>query len=147
RLVARTRHLVLRGQVDPELRHFHRAAALRERLRMELLVHQAGCGRHPLDVAGTDPATVARGVAMLDLALVDDRHRFEAAMRMLADAAPMLGRIEVRRSCVVEQQERAEWRTQRVVREQTSHGKPVSYPMSVWSSVYAQHALHRIASD
>ena len=67
----------------------------------------AGRG-HPLHVAGADAPAAARRVAVLDLALVDDRHRLEPAVRMLADAAPPLGRREFGRAGVVEQQERAQ---------------------------------------
>lgn len=44
---------------------------------------------------------------MLDLAAVDDRHRLETAVRMLADATRLFGRREARGPGVVEQQERA----------------------------------------
>ena len=50
-------------------------------------MQDAAGGRHPLHVARADHAALAGGVAVLDLALVDDGHGLEAAMRMLADAA------------------------------------------------------------
>ena len=78
-----------------------------ELARVELLVHDAGRRRHPLHVARADLAAGAGGVAVLDLALVDDGDGLEAAVRMLADAARLRGRLELRRR-VIEQQERAQ---------------------------------------
>ncbi len=65
------------------------AAALREVAAVELLVHQARGRGHPLHVAGADLAAASGGVAVLDLTFVDDRHRLEPAVRVLADAAPL----------------------------------------------------------
>jgi len=48
-----------------------------------------------------------RGVAMGDLAIVDNRHRFKTAMGMLADAALLGGRLEQERTGIIEQQKRA----------------------------------------
>ena len=54
---------------------------------MKLLVQDAAGGGHPLDVAGTDHPAVAGGIAVRDLAVVDDGDRLEAAVRVLTDAA------------------------------------------------------------
>jgi hypothetical protein len=66
----------------------------REFMTKGLLVQDAGGGGHPLHVAGADQAAFAGRVAMLDLALIDDRDGLEAAMRMNADAAGALSRSE-----------------------------------------------------
>jgi hypothetical protein len=113
-LVLRRRELVPRGQIDPQLHHLQRAALLGEGLLMEFLVHDSGSCSHPLHVARTDHAGVAGGVAVRDPALVDDGHGLEAAVRVLADAAPARARRIERRPGVVEQQERADALAQRV---------------------------------
>jgi hypothetical protein len=86
-LVARPRHLGVLREVHPELDHLHGAALRGEVALVLLLVDDAGGGGHPLDVAGSELAGVAGGVAVLELALVDDRDGLEAAVRVLADAA------------------------------------------------------------
>ncbi len=80
---------------------------------------------------------------MLDFALIDDGHRFEAAVRMLADAARPLGRRKFRRAGVVEQQERAELRALRVIREQAPYGESVPDPMPLRTLVDGCDAFHR----
>jgi hypothetical protein len=69
---------------------------------MEFLVHQSAAGRHPLHVAGADRAAVAGAVAMIDFAVIDDRHGLETPVGMLSDTARLLGRRKVRRPRVVE---------------------------------------------
>ena len=96
RLVAGLCRLVLGRQVDPELHHLEACRPS----RVKLGEWNSSCTmpdgrRHPLHVAGADPAACAGRVAVLDLALVDDRHGLEAAVRMLADAAAGLGRREL----------------------------------------------------
>ena len=66
-------------------------------------VHDAAAGGHPLRVADLQHAMTAVVVAMLDLALEDERHRLESAMGMVAERSrhePVLGehqeRIELR---------------------------------------------------
>jgi hypothetical protein len=52
---------------------------------------------------------------MLDFAVIDDGDGLEAAVRVLADAAPLCRRFEVVRPCIVEQLERTDMRTERIV--------------------------------
>ena len=104
-LVAGRRHLVPGRQVHPQLHHLEAAAFLGERRAVEFLVDQAGSGGHPLHVAGADGAAAARRITVRDAAVIDDGHRLEAAVRMLADAELARGRREVGRAGVVHQQE------------------------------------------
>src|SRR3546814_13821707 len=92
-------------------------------------MNDAAGGRHPLDVARTDHTAVAGGVTMLDLAGIDDGDGLETAMRMLADAAPLLRWFEIVRPGIVEQQEWAYVRAQRVVREERPDREAVAHPM------------------
>src|SRR5690606_4411226 len=108
---------------------------------MILLVDDAARRRHPLDVAGPDDAPVARGIAMLHLAVIDDGDRLEAPMRMLADAAPAGGRLEDVRAGIVEQQERADARAQLVVGEERANGKAVAHPVAAVVSIAAENRL------
>ena len=71
-----------RGEVDPELDAVEQPAADDERLRRLLDVQDAGTGGHPLGVAVGDRAAAAVGVGVLEGAVDDVGHRFEAAMRM-----------------------------------------------------------------
>ena len=80
---------------------------------------------------------------MLDLALIDDRHGLEPAMRMLAHAARPLGGCEFGRAGMVEQQERAQLGAVRVIRKQAAHRKPVADPMTFGTAVNRRDALHR----
>lgn len=66
---------------------------------------------------------------MLDLALVDDGHGLETAVRMLAHATRADGRFEGGRRRMVEQQERAQVLAQAVVAEQRAHRKTVAHPV------------------
>src|SRR5690606_31861104 len=96
----------------------------------EFLVQDAARGGHPLHVAAADDAAVAGGIAVLDLALVDDGDGLEAAMRMLADAAALRGGLELVRRRVVQHQERAALGHARAaVAEHAVHRKAVPDPM------------------
>src|SRR5262249_49572881 len=92
-------HLLPGRQVEPDLQP---RDAFRAHL-WHLLMHDPAAGRHPLDVAGADRALVTERVAVLDLALADDRHRLAPAMRMVGKARLVVGRLE--RLEVVEEQE------------------------------------------
>lgn len=68
-------------------------------------MHDAASGRHPLHVAGSEPAAVAGGIRVLHLAVEDIGHGLEAAMWMVGRADCFAWRI-VDRSHLVEQHER-----------------------------------------
>lgn len=102
RLIAGSRHLMARGQIDPQLHHLQRAAATRERLRVKLFMEDPCASRHPLHIARADDAALASRVAMRNLALVDDGHRLKTAMRMHAHATRSRPRREVGRACEVQ---------------------------------------------
>jgi hypothetical protein len=73
-LVAGGGHLVPGRQVDPQLHHLQRAAALGKGFGVVLLVQDARGRRHPLHVAGADGAAGTGGVAVGHFTLVDDGH-------------------------------------------------------------------------
>src|SRR6185437_15061702 len=74
--------LVLRGQIYPKLRHLQSSTVACEITRVEFLMHNACRCRHPLHIAWTDFATGASRITMFQLALIGNRDRFEAAMRV-----------------------------------------------------------------
>ena len=96
---------------------------------MELFVQNAGGGGHPLDVAGANHPAAAGRVAVFHFALIDDGHRFKPAMRMLTHAAGAGGRAEFGWRRMIQQQERAHFRPQIVIREQRIHQETVTDPM------------------
>ncbi len=78
---------------------------LRVALR-HLLVEDAAAGRHPLDVAGAEPAAIAEAVAVLDRAGEHIGDGLDAAMRMPGEAGEVvLGPVVAE---IVEEQERIE---------------------------------------
>ncbi len=81
-LVARVLHLVLGGQVDPELEPVEEPARHDQRLRRRLDVQQPRPGGHPLGVAVGDGPAAPVGV-LVDEGPVDDvRDRLEAPVRV-----------------------------------------------------------------
>ena len=147
-LIGRRRLLVLRGQVDPQLDHAKRAARFRVTARVEFLVDDSAAGGHPLDVARGDRPAAARGIAMADLTVVDDRHRFEPAMRVLTDAARRpFGGFEVVGPRIVEQQERADRLRIAVIREQRAHGESVTDPMAGLVLKNVEQGFHGFSSS
>ena len=86
------------------------------------------CG-HPLHVAGTDDAALSGRVAMDDLAVIDDRHGLKAAMWVGPNAAWPAHRLELVRTCVVEQQKRAEFVSKLIIREDPTNGEPIPEPV------------------
>jgi len=78
----------------------------RELASVHLLVDDARGRGHPLDVARADAAPESGRVAVLDLALIRNRHGLETPVRVLADAARGEGGLEFRRSRVVEKEKR-----------------------------------------
>jgi len=113
------------------LHHLERAAALCETGAVVFLVHETRGRRHPLHVSRTDQTAASGGVAMLDFAFVHDRHRLEAAMRMLAHAFALGGWRKNRGPRVIEQQERRELGRVLVIGKDSAHGKAVSHPVAL----------------
>ena len=104
-LVAGARHLERRRQVRPQLESVH--AARRVALR-HLLMDDAAARRHPLDVAGGEPA-VAHAVAVFDAAGEHVGDGLDAAVRMPGKPGQVVVRDIVAE--VVEEQERDRSRT------------------------------------
>jgi len=141
-LVVRYGHLFPGGQVDPQLHHLERAAARGVVGRVELFVDDAAGRGHPLHVALADHAAGAGGVAVFDLAGIDDRDGLEAAVRMAADPAPFAGGRKLHRRGVVEQQEGAASRHARaVVVEHPVHGKSIAHPVPTRRLAGGKHGL------
>ena len=92
RLIAGRVHLVVGGQVDPELRHLESAAGTGPIGVVVLLVQDPGGGGHPLHVAGADDAAGAGAVVVGDAAVEGERDGFEPTVGMHADAARCRGR-------------------------------------------------------
>ncbi|MNT45822.1 hypothetical protein D3C72_1824240 [compost metagenome] len=105
-------------------------------------MQDAAARRHPLHVAGADHAALPGRVAMRDLALVDDGHGLEAAVRMLANPARALRRREVGRPGIVQKQKRAQLLAVAHVRKHRAHRKAISDPVLTRCAVDAQNALH-----
>ena len=62
--------------------------------------------RHPLHVAWSDRTVATAGITVLQLALVDDGHGLEAAVRMFPNAPLRLRRSELVRARVIQEQKR-----------------------------------------
>ena len=87
----------------------------------------AGLDGHGATIRGRNSTTSAsRGadrtprtgrIAVFDLAFVDDRHGLKPAMRMLANAAALWGRLKPCRTSIVEEQERADLLAVSLMRE------------------------------
>src|SRR5262249_22821123 len=84
---------------------------------------------------------VAGRVAMFELALINDRHGLEAAMRMLADAARLAARLKPMWPRIVEQQERIELAAL-LIGEQALHGEPIPDPMAIHVANDSANGLH-----
>src|SRR6185503_500650 len=99
--------------------------------------------RHPLHVARADAAAVAGGVAVLELARIDDRHGFESAVRVHADAAPPRGRVEVARRGIVEHQERGQRLAAKpVIGKDRADRKAVPDPVRRGGVVHGEYLAH-----
>jgi hypothetical protein len=109
---------------------------------VKFLVNEPARRRHPLHVARSDDAAAARGIAMLDFTRVDDRHGFESAMRVLADAFALAGRRKSRRARVIEQQERRKVRRPLVVRKDAAHREPVTDPVALVVALDKRQFFH-----
>jgi len=141
-LVARCRHLVLSGQIDPKLHHFKHAAAPGEFTAMKFFVDQAGCRGHPLHVAGADAPTAPGGIPVFHFALVDDGHCLESAMRVFADSAALVRRRELHGAGVIEEQERTEDGSQVRVGKKRSNREAIAYPVTVDAALDAAQFLY-----
>src|SRR5215475_12344944 len=82
------------------------------------------------------------GVPMLDLPVVDDGHRLEPAMRVLADATALGRGRELHGAGVVEEQERTENRPEVRIGEERSNREAVSYPVPVYAALDTPELLH-----
>lgn len=72
---------------------------------MKLLMQNSATSGHPLNIARADNPTLPCGVAVGDLTLVHNGHRFKPTMGMFANAARWLPRINWRkrgRPCVIQ---------------------------------------------
>ena len=125
----RSRRFVAGGQVHPQLRHRDLAATLGLFAGMKFLMQQARARRHPLHITRPDGAIVAGAVAMFDLAVIDEGHRLESAMRMGADAGRLRARTERVRRGIVEHQERTHRLPEGQIGEQGENMKAVAHPM------------------
>src|ERR1700730_6213735 len=94
-------------------------------------MHKPRGRRHPLDVAGTDGAAPARGVAMLDLAAIDNRDRLEAAVGVGANPAPLFRGRKILRPSVIQQQKRRYFLAEVIVGKNAAHRKPVANPVAL----------------
>lgn len=84
---------------------------------------------------------------MLHLALVDDGHRLEAAMRVFANAEALISRRELHRAGVIEEEKRTERRTQIRISKERSNREPVADPMPVHTALDASEFLERLGFD
>ena len=146
-LISGCRRLVLGRKVDPQLHHLERAAAFGEVGTVELAVHDAGRGRHPLHVAGTDDAAAARRIAVFHLARIDDGHGLEAAVRVIADAAPVLGWRKLGGAGVVQQQERRHLGCPLVVGEDRADREAVAHPVPIAVAANKRELFHGLVSN
>ncbi|VVN75825.1 hypothetical protein PS685_05293 [Pseudomonas fluorescens] len=79
---------------------------------------------------------------MLQFALVNDSHGFEAAVRMLTNATTLGGRGEISGTGVIEQQKRADVFAQVVVGKQRTNREAVADPMGAWAGVDTDDVFH-----
>src|SRR5262245_45050520 len=106
---------------------------------MHLLMHDTRGRRHPLDIARTDDAGVARRITMGDRALVHNRHGLEATMRMRTDSARMVGGWKVPRARVVQHEKRIDGPIEIVARKQVTHWETVTDHMRRSGMIYPQN--------
>jgi hypothetical protein len=86
-LVARRHHLVIRGQVSPQLETAHATGLV---TLWHFLVDDATAGRHPLHIAGPNYATVAHAVAVGHIAVKHVCDGFDSAVRMPGKALDVI---------------------------------------------------------
>ncbi|HMB91720.1 MAG TPA: hypothetical protein VKP65_12790 [Rhodothermales bacterium] len=108
---------------------------------MKFFMDEARSGGHPLHVTGANRAATARGVPVFHFALVDNGHRLEAPMWVLADAAALVRRRKRHGAGVIEEEERTEHCPQIRVGEKRPHGEPVADPMLVRTTLDATQFL------
>ena len=125
-------HLVLGGEIQPELAHLEHTARLLEVRALELLVDDPTCRSHPLHVPGSDDVPVPHRVAMLHLAVERDGDGLESPVRVLPHPAALVRRRELLRRGVVEHQPRRELLGERAVVEHGEDVEPVPDPVPGW---------------
>jgi hypothetical protein len=142
RLVGGRTHLEFSRQVHPELHHLQRAAEPRELPRVFLLMDHPGGRRHPLHVPGTNLAVIAGRVPVLQFPLIDNGDSLKAPVRMFVHPARIIGRRELHRPSVIQQQERADAIAEGVEGEHGSDGEPVAHPVGRRLAYNAHNFLH-----
>jgi hypothetical protein len=129
-LIAGGRHLVLGRQIDPELDHLQGPALAGEVGAVIFVVDQARGRRHPLDVPRANGAAATRRIPMRDAARIDQGHRLESPVRMLADAPALARRREIHRAGIVHQQEGRHFGGDILVRKDRPHREAIADPVT-----------------
>ena len=79
-------HLVLRGQVQPDLEQLQRVGTFAVEQREHLGVDDALAGGEPLGVSLAEPGRGAQGIRVIDEASTDHGDRLESAVRVLRES-------------------------------------------------------------
>ena len=99
----RVDHLVGGWQVHPDLEQLDGVRPVLVDQRKHLAVHHTAASGHPLHIAAAEARRCAERVAVVDVPLAGERHRFEATVRMLGETGhgaavvhpPAVTRLEV----------------------------------------------------
>ena len=131
-LVVRRGHFVFGRQIDPQLHHLERAAALAVRCGVKLGVQNACAGSHPLHVACADHAARARAVAVFHLAVVHNGHGLKAPVGVGAHASAMRIGVgaEAGRRGIVQHQKRAALLRALPIAKHALHRKTIAHPVA-----------------
>jgi hypothetical protein len=78
---------------------------------------------------------------VLDFAFVDDGHRLEAPVRVLADSEALARRWELHRPGVVQEQKRIDDRPEVRVGEERPHRESVAHPVAIHAALDAAELL------
>ena len=97
---------------------------------------------HPLHIARSDHAALARGISVCNFTLVHNADCFESAVRMLTHTARFCSRCKLRRARIVQQKKWAELFTQALVIKQRTHGETITHPMHVGIAVNSAYCFH-----
>lgn len=113
---------------------------------MIFLVQYAAAGRHPLHIARSDHAAVTGRILVLDLAIINDGHRLEATMGMLANTTTFRSRCEIMGAGIVQQQEWADMLAQAMVGKKRANGETIAYPVAMIIAITAHNFLGHLTS-